>query len=156
MIHFEEGRHKHEEKDMLDSTRRAFVLCTLGSAACALAASCGSKSGAPAPFGDVSAGNVKDLPVGTLQRVGSEPVFIARDAGGLYALTSTCTHAGCEVEAQGSGASAALLCPCHGSQFDRSGAVTRGPAGSPLVHFAVEVDSAGNVTIHGAIQVDAP
>ncbi len=141
---------------MPDSTRRAFVLCTLGSAACALAASCGSKSGAPASFGDVSAGNVKDLPVGTLQQVASEPVFIARDAGGLYALTSTCTHAGCDVEAQGSSTSVALFCPCHGSQFDRNGAVTHGPARSPLAHFAVEVDSAGNVTIHGGTQVDAP
>jgi cytochrome b6-f complex iron-sulfur subunit len=93
--------------------------------------------------------------VGALQQVGSEPVFIGRDSAGLYAVTATCTHAGCELNAQGSGTSAAFFCPCHGSAFDRNGGVTRGPAQSPLAHFAVEIDAAGNVTIHGGTQVDA-
>ena len=130
-------------------------MCTTGVAACAFADACGAKSGSPAEFGDVTAGNVKDLPAGTLQQVGSAPVFIARDSAGLYALTATCSHAGCDVEAQGSGAAANLFCPCHGSLFDHNGAVIHGPARSPLVHFAVEVDNSGNVTIHGGTQVDA-
>jgi len=139
----------------MPATRRTFLRVCTQAAACAWGAGCGSKSGAPAEFGDVSAGNIKDLPVGTLELVPSAPVFIARDAGGLYALTSTCTHAGCDVQAQSSGTTATLLCPCHGSRFDRNGGVTHGPAPSPLVHFAVEMDMTGNVIIHGAVQVDA-
>jgi cytochrome b6-f complex iron-sulfur subunit len=98
---------------------------------------------------------VKDLPVGTLQRIADAPAFIGRDAAGLYALSSTCTHAGCDVAVQRSETTASFNCPCHGSQFDRNGAVTRGPASSPLVHFAVELDAKGNVTVHGGTQVNA-
>jgi Rieske Fe-S protein len=125
-------------------------------AASGLAGACGADAAVgPAAFGDAPAGNVADIPVGTLRRVGTLPVFIARDAGGLYALTSTCTHAGCDVESEGTGNGAILSCPCHGSLFDRNGGVTRGPAPTALVHFAVEVDAAGNVTIHGGTQVGA-
>ena len=138
------------------STRRVFLrVCAMGTA-CGLASACGDNaSGAPAVFGDAAAGSVADIPVGTLRQVGTVPVFVGRDAGGLYALTSTCTHAGCEVRTDGAGDTAVLFCPCHGSLFDRNGAVKRGPAPSPLVHFAVEVDAMGNVTIHGGTQVSA-
>ena len=87
--------------------------------------------------------------------MGSNPVFVGRDAGGLYAVTSTCTHQGCDVRAEGSGDSALLMCPCHGSTFDRNGNVTRGPANKALAHFAVEIDASGNVTVHGGTQVGA-
>jgi len=139
------------------ATRRKFLrVCGVGASACALGGGCGSNnSGAPSAFGDVSAGNVKDLPVGALQPIPSTPAFIARDAAGLYALTSTCTHAGCDVTVQPSGNTVVFFCPCHGSQFDRNGAVMAGPARSPLVHFAVELDAMGNVTVHGGIQVGA-
>jgi Rieske Fe-S protein len=103
----------------------------------------------------VSAGNIKDLSVGALLPVSSEPVFIARDSGGVYSLTSTCSHQGCDVSAQGAGDTAVLVCPCHRSQFDRNGAVRQGPANAPLVHFAVEIGASGNITIHGGTQVGA-
>jgi Rieske Fe-S protein len=48
-----------------------------------------------------------------------------------------------------------INCPCHGSQFDRNGAVIRGPAARPLVHFAVQIDAAGNIVIHTNTQVGA-
>lgn len=116
---------------------------------------CTGNSPSPASFGDVSAGNVKDLPVGALEIVAGEPVILGRDSSGLYAVTVTCTHQGCDVAPSGTGASATIRCPCHGSQFDRNGAVIHGPAGSPLAHFAVEVDTVGAITIHGGTQVEA-
>jgi len=135
-------------------TRRNFLQVVTGGA-CALAGACTDAPVGPKPFGDVSAGNVTAIPVGTLMQVATLPVFIARDAGGLYAMTSTCTHQGCDVMAsQASSSSVSLLCLCHGSQFDRNGGVVRGPASSPLVHFAVEVDVTGTVIVHGDIQVD--
>lgn len=132
------------------ATRRIF-LTTLATAALA---GCGAST-SPAAFGTASAGNVKDIAVGSLALVGSEPVMIGRDSGGLYAMTVTCTHQGCDVEPSGSGSSARVRCPCHGSEFDRNGAVTHGPAGAPLAHFAVEIDASGNVTIRGDKQVAA-
>jgi Rieske Fe-S protein len=127
----------------------ALIACGAGVAACS------EGSTGPAPFGDVPAGNTADVAVGALSVVGSEPVVLGRDAGGLYAMTITCTHEGCDIEPRGTGTSAILDCPCHGSQFDRNGGVVHGPAGAPLAHFAVTVDASGNITIHGGQQVAA-
>lgn len=80
------------------------------------------------------------------------PCFVARDADGVYAMTTTCTHQGCDTSGGVQGSS--IVCPCHGSEFDADGNVLRGPAGAPLVHFAVTVDAAGVVTVHGAKEVD--
>jgi Rieske Fe-S protein len=121
----------------------------------AAACACNGNGASPAAFGDVAAGNVKDVSVGALSLVGTEPVMLGRDSGGLYAMTITCTHQGCDVEPFGSGSSATVRCPCHGSQFDRNGAVIHGPASSPLVHFAVSVDASGNITVHGGSEVGA-
>jgi cytochrome b6-f complex iron-sulfur subunit len=142
---------------MRDQTRRNFLRTfTAGAATCAFGASCGGAgSVGPAEFGDVSAGNVKDLPVGALKKIDSAPAVIGRDSAGLYALTATCTHMGCLVEVQGSSQSPTLFCQCHGSGFDRNGGVSNGPANAPLVHFAVTLDASGNVTVHGGTQVDA-
>jgi thiosulfate dehydrogenase [quinone] large subunit len=57
--------------------------------------------------------------------------FVVRDANGIFALTSICTHAGCAVNVQGQGFS----CSCHGATFDEQGNVTSGPASSPLEHY---------------------
>jgi Rieske Fe-S protein len=130
--------------------RRRFLGLIAGGVA---ATACSDGGGAPASFGDVPAGNVGDTAVGELSVVSTEPVVLGRDEGGLYAMTITCTHQGCDVEPVGTGSSATLDCPCHGSRFDRNGAVLHGPASSPLVHFAVSVDATGNITIHGGTRV---
>src|SRR6185369_17499197 len=98
-------------------------------------------------FGDIPAGNVSAVPVGTIRRIDGQPAVIARDAQGLYAMTTTCTHLGCDVQSVGFGDTATLDCPCHGSRFDRNGGVIRGPAEAPLTHFAVELDASGNITV---------
>ena len=134
-------------------TTRRHVLTLF--AAATVFGGCNGSGSSPAVFGDVQAGNVKDVAVGSLAQVGSEPVILGRDDAGLYALTNTCTHQGCDVEPVGSGTSARIQCPCHGSRFDRNGAVTHGPAASPLAHFAVDVDTSGNITIHGGKPVSA-
>ena len=140
-------------------TRRKFlVIVAAGAAVPAIAVSgcSGGGTGAePEPFGDVSAGNVNTLAVGALQIVQGAPAVLGRDDAGVYAMTITCTHAGCPVSASGTGVDAQLFCPCHGSQFDRNGNVQRGPAASPLAHFAVSIDASGNITVHGGTRVDA-
>jgi Rieske Fe-S protein len=107
----------------------------------------------PAQFGLVPAGNTSTLSVGDITPVAGASVFIARDASGVYAMTTTCTHAGCDLS--GGVASDQITCPCHGSVFDANGNVLSGPAPSPLVHYAVAIDASGDITINGAQQVDA-
>jgi Rieske Fe-S protein len=77
--------------------------------------------------------------------------FIVRDSNGLYALSSICTHQGCQVSPNGSD----FLCPCHQSEFDLNGNVVRGPARSPLVHYALCIESDGTVGIDTNTVVDA-
>lgn len=60
------------------------------------------------------------------------PLYVLAQAGGGYAVLSPiCTHLGCTVEVEG----ATLLCPCHGSTYDRAGRVLRGPAERPLTSY---------------------
>ncbi|HEX8791119.1 MAG TPA: Rieske (2Fe-2S) protein [Polyangiaceae bacterium] len=134
--------------------RRFLVLAGVGVGAAGVA--CGSAQGVqPVTVGDVPAGNVSSLPVGSLNVVNGQPVCIGRDSGGVYAMTLTCTHAGCDIGTQGDVSPSGLLCGCHGSRFDANGNVVSGPAPSPLEHFAVSADQAGNLTIHGGQVVDA-
>lgn len=56
------------------------------------------------------------------------PVSVFRDADGVYAISSVCTHLGCIVKPAVDG----FTCPCHGSHFSRDGSVTKGPAPQPL------------------------
>ncbi|HEY1536374.1 MAG TPA: Rieske (2Fe-2S) protein [Polyangiaceae bacterium] len=99
--------------------------------------------------GGEPAGNVSTTSVGTLRVLPNIPIVLGRDAQGLYAMSVTCPHQGCAVLAQAS----SLYCPCHGSRFDSNGRVINGPARSPLVHFAVSVDAAGNISVYPASQV---
>jgi Rieske Fe-S protein len=138
----------HDEAPSLP--RRRF----LGLAGAAALCGCSSAVG-PVQFGDVAAGSVSALPVGTLRPLPSAPACIGRDAQGVYAMTLTCTHAGCDIGQNGTVSSRGLFCGCHGSQFDANGAVVSGPATQPLDHFAVSIDSAGNLTVHGGRVVGA-
>jgi cytochrome b6-f complex iron-sulfur subunit len=76
-----------------------------------------------------------DFDMGTATFFSSRRVFVCRDGGGLYALSSVCTHAGCNIRFanQNSG----FRCPCHGSEFEFGGDVQRGPANNPLRHFEI-------------------
>jgi Rieske Fe-S protein len=51
-----------------------------------------------------------------------------------YALGLACTHLGCTVTVTPD----QLVCPCHGSVFDRRGNVLKGPADRPLPKYTVE------------------
>lgn len=58
-------------------------------------------------------------------------VALYRDAGGvLHAISSVCTHRGCDVHWNDQ--DKAWDCPCHGSRFAPSGEVIHGPASTPL------------------------
>jgi len=106
------------------------------------------------PTGPVPGGNVSEVAVDTLRIVSGENVALGRDTGGLYAMSAACTHQGCLVSAAGT-PEKGLSCPCHGSRFDGNGAVTQGPASSPLQHYRVDVASDGTITIQGGDPVAA-
>jgi Rieske Fe-S protein len=58
---------------------------------------------------------------------------VFRDADGVYAISSICTHLGCIVKTAPDG----FECPCHGSKFGTDGSVSKGPAPRPLTWLKV-------------------
>ncbi len=82
-------------------------------------------------------------PPGIFTPVAEGRAFIGHEEGGLYAINATCTHLGCIVKRANTG----FQCPCHGSQFRVSGAVTHGPATQSLNYAALTLNSAGQVVL---------
>jgi cytochrome b6-f complex iron-sulfur subunit len=138
-----------------DCSRRRFLTVLGAGSVAGIASGCSQDPAEPEQFGTVSAGNVADLPEGTLRAIDGAPAYIGRDADGVYAMTSTCTHEGCDMIAEGSVNASGVYCACHGSRFDANGSVQSGPADKPLAHFAVEIGDDGVITVHGESQVAA-
>jgi Rieske Fe-S protein len=65
-----------------------------------------------------------------------DPIYVLSLGNRRFAaLSPICTHLGCTVEIEQS----RLVCPCHGSNYDREGRVLRGPAEHPLTRYPVEL-----------------
>lgn len=63
-----------------------------------------------------------------------DPLYVLAQPGGEFlAVSPICTHRGCTVDVQGE----RLVCPCHGSTYDRAGNVLRGPAQRTLTSYPV-------------------
>jgi Rieske Fe-S protein len=132
--------------------RREFLVLASGVAA---ASGCSAAPVPPAEVGNVAAGNVSALRLGSLHVIDDRAVCIGRDLRGVYAMTLTCTHEGCDIGKHGTVSPDGLVCSCHGSRFDSNGNVLSGPATAPLDHFDVTADALGNLTVHGDQVVDS-
>jgi len=77
-------------------------------------------------------------------------VLIHLDNGQFVAYSTTCTHAGCQVQFDPS--SKDLICPCHGAVYDpyNNAQVLAGPAPFPLQNIPIQYDtSTGNIYLPG-------
>ena len=90
------------------------------------------------------------FPPGDATYFPEQRIFVFRDDDGLSALSSICTHLGCNVRRVSSG----FECPCHGSRFDGGGKVTHGPAPKPLAWRRLSLSPRGLVVVDLASEVD--
>jgi nitrite reductase/ring-hydroxylating ferredoxin subunit len=138
--------------------RRTFLV-RFGVTVAAMGAShslgCGS-GGSEESDGSVNVGNIKDVPIGHFAGVPGKQLVLARDTDGLYALSTVCTHLGCDMAEKGKISASGLECACHGSRFSLAGAVLAGPATKPLPHFKVDLATDGAITVQaGTIVANA-
>jgi len=125
---------------------RKEFLSSLGfSAASLMITSClGSckKSGTNAPTVDFTI-DISQSPYDVLVIVGNavskDGVIIAKTlAGDIIAVAQACTHEGINVTFQAN--NNRFYCSGHGATFSTTGAVTKGPASSPLKQYTVTVN----------------
>jgi cytochrome b6-f complex iron-sulfur subunit len=80
-----------------------------------------------------------------VERYKDQNIWVVRNNGVIYALSTTCTHLGCtpnwlEREEK-------FKCPCHGSGFKISGINFEGPAPRPLERWAISVGEDGQLVV---------
>ena len=80
-------------------------------------------------------GSPQQFPPGSVTFLSDRRLYVFNGADGFYAISSVCTHLGCNVKH----ASPGFACPCHGSRFDENGQVVEGPAPSPLAWYALSL-----------------
>lgn len=69
-----------------------------------------------------------------------------------YGINAVCTHLGCVVPWNGS--ENKFMCPCHGSQYDQTGKVVRGPAPLSLALANATVTENDKVTFTNWTETD--
>jgi cytochrome b6-f complex iron-sulfur subunit len=72
-------------------------------------------------------------------------MWIVRNEGKIYALSTTCTHLGCTPNWLESAAK--FKCPCHGSGFYISGINFEGPAPRPLERWSLAIGDDGQIVV---------
>jgi cytochrome b6-f complex iron-sulfur subunit len=81
------------------------------------------------------------------QGLKGDPTYLVVSDGTIvdYGINAICTHLGCVVP--WNGAENKFMCPCHGSQYDETGKMVRGPAPLSLaLAHAVVVDDTVSLT----------
>jgi nitrite reductase/ring-hydroxylating ferredoxin subunit len=115
---------------------------------------CASEDGSGSSPRPMAAAHARDVPVGFIG-VYKPGVLLGRDAGGLYAMTATCTHNQCDLTSYGSFSASGISCGCHGSMFSPTGQAVHGPAIDPLQHFQVTIAADGTIAVDTKADVDA-
>jgi cytochrome b6-f complex iron-sulfur subunit len=80
-------------------------------------------------------GPASNFPPGAVTFLPDRRLYVFNGPDGFYAISSVCTHLGCNVKRGGPG----FECPCHGSRFDENGQVAEGPAPKALAWYALSL-----------------
>ena len=88
-------------------------------------------------------GPEKNFPPGSRTVIPEAGAILLHNLDGFTALSLLCPHLGCIVEEKAGG----FACPCHGSRFDKDGALVRGPAPNSLKTLQLETTPEGNLIL---------
>ncbi len=124
--------------------RRDFLILSAG-----FVAGCSSmpNGAVSSPHGErvVNAGPAGDYAAdGVYSQFRDQGFFIIRTGEKLFALSAICTHRRCKLTAE---QNRSFYCGCHGSTFDPTGHVTKGPARRDLPVLATFTDDEGQLLV---------
>src|SRR4051812_48783339 len=91
----------------------------------------------------IDVGAAAAFALNTPKYISTAKCFIVRDAGGLYAVSSLCTHEGATNGISGGN----FRCPRHGALFTFNGSIISGPVSTGLKHFAMCTLAGGHVGV---------
>ena len=77
-------------------------------------------------------------------------IWVVREPGRLYALSTVCTHLGCTPIWMITDEK--FKCPCHGSGFNKAGINFEGPAPRPLERFRIYLAEDGQVIVDKSVK----
>ncbi len=97
-------------------------------------------------------GKPEDFPPSSVTFLEDNRLFVFRRPEGMYAVSSVCSHLGCNVNWDD--ARHGFDCPCHGSTFDADGKNIAGPAPRPLKWYELTLVSDGKLQINTRRDVD--
>jgi menaquinol-cytochrome c reductase iron-sulfur subunit len=99
------------------------------------------------PFHAVTFERAPDDTTGLSRRL----AYIRNDGNNKFtAISNTCMHLGCPVQANATG----FACPCHGGQYDSQGRRIAGPPVRPLNRYQTAVDAQGHLILGQLYAVD--
>jgi len=97
-------------------------------------------------------GTPDDFPPDSATFLEDSRLYLFRRSEGLFAISSICTHLGCNV--RWGEDSNGFECPCHGSSFDKNGKNTGGPAPKPLRWLKLTLESDQHLVVDTRNEVD--
>ncbi|MFC2075892.1 ubiquinol-cytochrome c reductase iron-sulfur subunit [candidate division KSB1 bacterium] len=149
-----EGSVHRSRREFMSRSMKGVYVVASGSALLALLTACGkdettNSDGNGGPTVDIdttlpafsalaTVGGSMTLEANAVSGLPTNGVIIVRSSETtVTVLDRTCTHQGCKVgELGGTGIAS---CPCHGSQFNSSGGVVRGPATRALKTYKAAI-----------------
>lgn len=96
-------------------------------------------------------GTVDEFPPDSVTFLEESRLFIFRRPEGFYALSSVCSHLGCNV--RWNNERGGFDCPCHGSTFDKNGKNVGGPAPKPLKWYQLTLITDNKLQVNKAREV---
>lgn len=98
--------------------------------------------------GQVDVGAPGTFAINTATLFLAQRLYIVRDSGGLYAVSSQCTHHSSATLGISSGR---FRCPRHGAIFTYNGDVVSGPVVFGLVHYSLCLLGTGHVGVNPGV-----
>jgi cytochrome b6-f complex iron-sulfur subunit len=95
----------------------------------------------------------EDYPINSVTYFADQLTYLVRVTQGFYAESAICQHLGCIT--QWHPEEDLIECPCHGSRYQKDGAIVRGPTTRPLPHFAMRLMPDGTLLIDKSAVVPA-